>query len=244
MPLVKISSPLVSAQEVQCPCFSIDDFNFLETVETNGSIDVDMERQLSCNPSDDGNRISLFWAYIAKEKRPDTRFSPTINGVTYKYFTANYNEQKDPSKEDLCGREDWLMGDLSPEVSKSCHDILRGTCEAMSGLVCPCFSLGDLEVAKRRIRDGELILDPDVSCTSTSRTSSDGTTSSSSSFYGLYQKSNYNSLGDPCDMCTTPFLVVDLDNGGCMNGSDIVFKISDRQALHCSLLMNETCADL
>lgn len=214
----------------ECPCFSTDDLNFLDTTRMEARVvDIDIHRKWSCK-TDESGKISLRWAYIDPERRTKSRFVLPVDGVKYNLHTARYSLE-DPSK-NLCGSEDWLMGDLTAQDAKSCFDLLKDTCEILDDVLCPCFSLGDLELAEDRIVEGELILDEGVSC------------NADSTFYGLYQKSNYNSLGDLCDMCTTPLLTVNAEQGGCMNGSDIVYKINEIQTLHCLRMMNDACAAL
>ena len=240
-----------------CPCFSLmDDFQFLENIKDETiPIGIDIHRKRSCAtppPGEVGNgsartdenvgdRISLLWAYIDPEMRTKSNFVLPVDAVKYYSHTAMYNPGSTAFGQNICGSEDWLMGDLRREDAQSCVDLLRDTCAALEDVLCPCFSLSDLELAKTRVLNGDLILNSEMTCHRENNNDSDSNSAGSATFYGLYQRSNFNSLGDTCDFCTTPLFAVDPKNAGCMNGGDMVIRANERQALHCVRLVEGFC---
>lgn len=211
----------------ECPCFSIaEGLNWANTKIAGPT--VDFHRPTSCFV--DRPKITINFAYLNQERADASGpgFYRIVEGVVYNHVSATYDTVNERYE---CSSEDTIRT-ITAKEALMCHNLLKSTCQTMEDRICPCYSMSDLAMAEQRIQQGTTKIDTTKSCV---------TPTDQYDKYGLYEIGNYDTMGFPCDGCTTIMFAVQNSNS-CFHGSDIVRTINPGQRIHCQNLMQKTCS--
>ena len=177
-----------------------------------------MHREKSCHLDEsDPTKLQLLWASTNSSDWEKSTRVPSIDGVRYTNLVARYDQ--DDSTRNFCGKGDTQQQDISTAQAQACFDLLKISCEKFRERVCPCFSLGDLVLANGRIREGDMILNQDKTCSA----------ADAGEFYGLWMGATF---------------AVHDDKQSCLDGTDLVITTSYDQGFHCFGMMSYTCSGL
>lgn len=218
----------VNLDGTDCPCFSIT--NGLHWANSKlAGFPVDIHRRSSCFV--DEPKITINYAYLHRNDVDETLgFHRVIDGVIYNHLSATYDTVNEKYE---CSREDTVTT-INAKEAHMCHNLLKSTCQTAEERICPCYSMSDLVQAEERILDGNTVIDASKSCV---------TPTEKYDKYGIYEIGNYDTMGRPCDGCTTIMFAVQNENV-CFDGSDIIRTINMSQKNHCYAMMQNMCSDL
>lgn len=211
-----------------CPCFSLT--NGLQWANTKlAGATVDIHRRSSCFVEEP--KLTINYAYLSGNDIDESLgFHRVIDGVVYHHLSATYDTV---NKRYECSREDTTTT-LNAKEALMCHNLLKSTCQNIEQRICPCYSMSDLVDAEQRILDGTTVIDETKSCVVPTERNDK---------YGLYEIGNYDTMGRPCDGCTTIMFAVQNENI-CFDGSDIVRTINFSQKNHCYTMMQNMCSSM
>lgn len=191
---------------------------------------MDLHRRSSCFVQEP--KITVNYAFLSQghDKRNNDFFGyeRIIDGVVYHHLSATYDTFNERYE---CTREDMVFT-LNAKEALMCHNLLKSTCQMMEERICPCYSLSDLVQAEQRILDGSTIIDESKSCVIPTERNDK---------YGVYQIGDFDTMGRPCDGCTTIMFAVQNENM-CFDGTDIVRTINLSQKNHCFAMMENMCS--
>lgn len=162
---------------MECPCFSDTD---LDWVYSNPSLplEVDVHRPTSCKPT--SSVLALNWAPLDRSwQNPGMIYHAKYDNVFYNNYSVRYDTDNGRG---YCRRLDMLFT-VDAEQAQVCRQLLEAACERVEINACPCYSLGDLFVKEDDIRNGEVLLDNQQSCS----TLEDSTNMTDNSTYGLFE---------------------------------------------------------
>jgi len=220
---------MVNLDGTGCPCFSITDGLQFANTKLAGST-VDFHRRSSCHVEEP--QITINYAYLHEYNVNPLfgGFSLPIDGVVYHHVSATYDTL---NKRYQCSKQDTVRT-ITAKEALFCHNLLKSTCQTMEQRMCPCYGMSDLAEAEQRIVDGTTVIDTSKSCVMPTERNDQ---------YGVFEIGNYDSMGRPCDGCTTIMFAVQNENM-CFDGSDIVRTINLSQKNHCFAMMQNMCSSM
>eukprot|EP00554_Chaetoceros_debilis_P012932 CAMPEP_0194117024 /NCGR_PEP_ID=MMETSP0150-20130528/29406_1 /TAXON_ID=122233 /ORGANISM="Chaetoceros debilis, Strain MM31A-1" /LENGTH=250 /DNA_ID=CAMNT_0038807895 /DNA_START=153 /DNA_END=902 /DNA_ORIENTATION=+ len=154
---------------VTCPCFDMEHDSYLIAATIDN---IDLHRIKSCT-SNDANVERIYWTPIAADERPNVDILLPIDGVKYNYLKAVYDSDVEYYS---CERNDYRMADIEPNEAQACMALLSRTCDEVLPEMCQSFDLTGLERIKNNFEIGDLIVDTERSC------------NTSSGSYGIYAR--------------------------------------------------------
>jgi hypothetical protein len=235
-PKVAVLDPVIEAVldpviEATCPCFGPSNGLQWANLKIAGSI-VDIHRPSSCAMNNSAS-ISINYVHLdaARTVFDGIPYSNRVDGVKYNHLSATF----DPFKEKYeCGEED-MIREISAAEAEACHTLLKDTCETLKQNICPCYSVQDLIQVEKGVVKKEVQIFGEKTCTVSK-------TDSPFSVYGVFEVSDIDLSGHPCDKCVKNTFGIQQD-GSC-SSTDIVQQAVGGQANHCRRIMDHSCAVL
>jgi hypothetical protein len=176
-------------------------------------------------------QLTINYAYLHQYNIDQPRgFQEIMDGIAYHSLSATY----DTVNQIYECRNDDVRSKITANEALQCHNLLKSTCQKIEDRICPCYSMSQLAKAEIRIRKGADVIDAARSCVIPTKEFDK---------YGLYQISDFNSNGLPCDDCTTIMFAVQNENA-CFDGTDIVRMINVGQRMHCFNMMQNACSSM
>lgn len=224
-------------REEECPCFNRGDgLQFLNLRSAFSTVDI--HKPTSCTARN--GRISLKYVNVHGARDGKPAFNGSLNGVVYKHLSATFIDTPERQRFE-CAQED-MHRKINEGQAKACFDLIEEACAVTTEKICPCYGIHDLVDAEAKAKDGSLKLDRKKTCVNDSST------------YGIFQFSDTNLNGLPCEdnssKCSTTLYGVTESNvpdmpNFCMSGSDELLPIvNQEQTMHCQELLKDSCAIL
>lgn len=206
--------------EAKCPCFG--QFNGLQwaNLKIAGSL-VDIHRPSSCAMNN--NAISMNYVYnkAARKELEGIPFSGMIDGVHYNHLGAIFDAVNDTYE---CSEDD-VHQEISAAEAEACHKLLTDTCANLVQNICPCYSVHDLIQVERDAVNNKVEISGEKTCTESD---------AESSVYGLFEVSDV-------DRSVTTRFGIQQNGDYCFDGSEDPQETSGLQAIHCQILMKDSC---